>query len=104
MRDHAYKIIELVGSSEKSIEDAIEKAIARAAGTLHNMGWFEVVETRGHIVGGAKPLPGDTESGIYSGSGRLNSSGDNAMEACATGSNSNRHTVSSLDAVAPAPA
>jgi flavin-binding protein dodecin len=53
MKDHAYKIIELVGSSETSIEDAIGKAIARAAGTVRNLGWFEVAQTRGHIVGGA---------------------------------------------------
>jgi dodecin len=50
--DHIYKIIEVVGSSPTSIEDAIEGAIARAAQTVHDIGWFEVKETRGHVAGG----------------------------------------------------
>jgi len=52
MGDHVYKKAELVGSSKKSIEDAIENAIARASSTLNNLDWFEVTETRGHIVDG----------------------------------------------------
>ncbi|WP_353171380.1 dodecin [Paracandidimonas soli] len=50
--DHIYKKIELVGSSTKSSDDAIEQAIARASQTLRNIDWFEVVETRGHIKDG----------------------------------------------------
>ena len=53
MRDHVYKILELVGSSEKSIEDAIQNAIARASKTIRDMKWFEVVQTRGHIEKGS---------------------------------------------------
>ncbi len=49
---HVYKVIELVGSSEKGIEDAVETAITRAAKTVKHLRWFEVVETRGHIEGG----------------------------------------------------
>jgi dodecin len=52
MDDHVYKMIELAGSSEKSIEDAIQSAVNRAAKTLHDLRWFEVVETRGHIDNG----------------------------------------------------
>ena len=52
MSDHVYKHIELTGSSKKSIEDAIENAIARASKTLHGMQWFEVTDTRGHIEDG----------------------------------------------------
>ena len=52
MSDHVYKTTELVGSSTTSIEDAVNQAVARAAMTLRHMGWFEVVETRGHIEGG----------------------------------------------------
>ena len=52
MSDNIYKIIELVGSSETSIEDAIEGAIARAAKTVREVRWFEVKETRGHVEGG----------------------------------------------------
>ena len=50
--EHIYKVVELVGSSDKSIEDAIQSAIARAAQTLRQLRWFEVVETRGHIEKG----------------------------------------------------
>jgi len=52
MHDHVYKIIELAGSSEKSIEDAISNAVERASRTLRNLRWFEVMETRGHIENG----------------------------------------------------
>ena len=50
--DHVYKTTELVGSSAVSIEDAVNQAVERAAKTLRHMGWFEVVETRGHIESG----------------------------------------------------
>ena len=53
MKDHIYKILELVGSSEKSIEDAIQNAITRASKTIRDMKWFEVVQTRGHIESGS---------------------------------------------------
>ena len=52
MSEHIYKIIELAGSSKSGIEDAIENALARAYKTVHQMDWFEVTETRGHIVDG----------------------------------------------------
>ncbi len=52
MTDHVYKIVQLVGSSKKSIEEAIETAIERAGKTLNNLDWFEVIETRGHIENG----------------------------------------------------
>ncbi len=50
MSDHVYKVIEIVGSSTKSSDDAIQQAIAKASATLHNLEWFEVVEMRGNIV------------------------------------------------------
>jgi dodecin len=49
MSDHVYKKLELVGSSPRSIEDAVANALARAERTIRNMRWFEVTETRGHI-------------------------------------------------------
>ena len=52
MSDHVYRTTELVGSSTTSIEDAVNQAVERAAKTLRHLGWFEVVETRGHIEGG----------------------------------------------------
>ncbi|KPL79213.1 hypothetical protein ADN00_05060 [Ornatilinea apprima] len=52
MMAHVYKKIELVGTSKVSIQDAIEQAVAKAAQTVKNMRWFEVVETRGEIEDG----------------------------------------------------
>jgi flavin-binding protein dodecin len=52
MQDHVYKVIDLVGTSEKSIEDAIVTAVGRASQTMRNLRWFEVTETRGHIEQG----------------------------------------------------
>jgi dodecin len=52
MSEHVYKTIELVGSSTRGMEDAVQRAIAKAAETVRNLRWFEVVDTRGHIEGG----------------------------------------------------
>jgi dodecin len=52
MSDHIYRVIEVVGSSSESSDDAISKAIARASTTVDDLGWFEVVGTRGHIEAG----------------------------------------------------
>jgi flavin-binding protein dodecin len=53
MDNHVYKILELVGSSDKSIEDAIQSALSRAKSTIRGMRWFEVMQTRGYIEDGA---------------------------------------------------
>lgn len=52
MSEHIYKTTELVGSSTKGIQDAIEQAVARADKTIRNMRWFEMDEVRGNIDGG----------------------------------------------------
>ena len=52
MDEHVYKSIEITGSSNTSVEDAINGAIARASKTLHNLRWFQVTEVRGGIAGG----------------------------------------------------
>jgi flavin-binding protein dodecin len=49
MNDKVYKQIELTGTSSKSIEDAVNTALARAGKTIKNLRWFQVVETRGDI-------------------------------------------------------
>jgi len=49
---HIYKVVELVGTSPTSLEDAIQVAIQRASETLKHLRWFEVVQTRGHIQNG----------------------------------------------------
>lgn len=52
MTDHVYKKLEVTGSSTQGTDDAIRNAISKAGETIHNMDWFEVVETRGHIEDG----------------------------------------------------
>ena len=52
MSDHTYRVIEIVGSSESSIDDAIRGAVEDASKTIRHIGWFEVVETRGHVEDG----------------------------------------------------
>ncbi|MDX9863483.1 MAG: dodecin family protein [Anaerolineaceae bacterium] len=52
MTDHIYKKIELVGSSQTSVEDAVQNAISKANQTIENLRWFEVLETRGQIEAG----------------------------------------------------
>ena len=51
-----YKVVELVGSSSESIQQAIDAAIARASQTIRNLDWFEVREIRGTIEGGQRQL------------------------------------------------
>ncbi|ABS63135.1 protein of unknown function DUF1458 [Parvibaculum lavamentivorans DS-1] len=51
MSEHVYKVVEIVGSSPKGIEDAISNAVEKAGKSLRELRWFEVVETRGHIEG-----------------------------------------------------
>lgn len=52
MSAHTDKIIELVESSTEGSDQAIRDAIAKAALTVKHMDWYEVVESRGHIVDG----------------------------------------------------
>lgn len=52
MSEHVYKIVELVGSSRTTIEDAVQNALDKAGESIRNMRWFHVVETRGYIEEG----------------------------------------------------
>ncbi|PAU95120.1 hypothetical protein CK503_02655 [Aliifodinibius salipaludis] len=52
MENHTYKSIELTGTSDKSLEEAVENAIEKASQTVDDMQWFEVIETRGSIENG----------------------------------------------------
>jgi len=52
MSNHVYKTVELVGSSPKGVDPAIDNAITRAGKTIRNLDWFEVKEIRGHIKDG----------------------------------------------------
>ena len=51
MLDKVYQVIELVGTSKVSIEEAINNAIAQAANSHGKLDWYEVLQTRGFIEG-----------------------------------------------------
>lgn len=50
MANHVYKLVEIVGTSTTGTDDAIRNAIETAAKTIRRIDWFEVTETRGHVV------------------------------------------------------
>lgn len=52
MNDHVYRVIEVVGSSATSSDDAIRTALDRASATIRDIRWFKVIETRGHVGDG----------------------------------------------------
>jgi hypothetical protein len=52
MANKVFKQIELTGTSQTSLEEAIQSAVAEAARTVRSMSWFEVTETRGAIKDG----------------------------------------------------
>lgn len=52
MTNHVAKVIEIVGTSETGVDDAISSAIARASETVRHMRWFQVTEMRGQIEDG----------------------------------------------------
>lgn len=52
MSDHVYRLSEIVGSSQTSVDDAIRNAISKAAETVRNIEWFETKEIRGQVVDG----------------------------------------------------
>ncbi|MDO8432503.1 MAG: dodecin family protein [Candidatus Binatus sp.] len=54
MPDKTYKIIEVVGVSDKSIHEAVRNAIAKARQTLRNIDWFEVGQVRGAVGKGGE--------------------------------------------------
>jgi flavin-binding protein dodecin len=50
--DHVYRLSEIVGSSQTSIDDAIRTAIRKASETVRNIEWFQTGEIRGQVVDG----------------------------------------------------
>ncbi len=52
MSNHVYRLTEVVGSSQTSVDDAIRRAIRKAAETVRNLEWFQTVEIRGQVVDG----------------------------------------------------
>jgi hypothetical protein len=52
MTDNIYRVTEIVGTSQTSMDEAIKNGVTRASQTLRNLDWFEVTQVRGHIVDG----------------------------------------------------
>ncbi|WP_242205428.1 dodecin [Aestuariivivens insulae] len=52
MEDHIYKIVEIVGTSETSSDDAVRNALKKASQTIQNLRWFKVIDSRGSIKDG----------------------------------------------------
>ena len=52
MAEHTYRVVEVVGSSTDTVEDAIRGAVSRVAATTRHLDWFEVTEIRGQIADG----------------------------------------------------
>ena len=47
-----YQLVEIVGTSPTSSDDAIRSGIEQASTSLSRVDWFQVVETRGQVVNG----------------------------------------------------
>lgn len=52
MENHVYKIVELVGTSEEGVGEAVENALQRASKTVRNIRWFETLNIRGSVENG----------------------------------------------------
>jgi flavin-binding protein dodecin len=52
MTDHIYRVTEVVGSSQESVQQAIRNGIERVSQTVRNVEWFEATEIRGHVTDG----------------------------------------------------
>jgi dodecin len=52
MQDKTYKLVELVGVSEESVQQAVRNAIKRASASLKGLSWFEVTDIRGLVNDG----------------------------------------------------
>jgi dodecin len=52
MEDNIYKVVEVVGSSTESIQQAVRNAVSKASETIRNVEWVEVGQVRGHVVDG----------------------------------------------------
>jgi dodecin len=52
MEENIYKVVEVVGSSTESIQQAVRNAVSKASETIRNVEWVEVGQVRGHVVDG----------------------------------------------------
>ena len=52
MPDKTFKLVELVGVSDDSVQQAVRNAVKRASVSLKGLSWFEVTQIRGLIADG----------------------------------------------------
>ena len=50
MANTIHKKVEVVGTSDESFSKAADNAIAKAAESVRNLEWFEIVQMTGNIV------------------------------------------------------
>lgn len=56
MPDKTYKIIDVVGVSDDSVQQAVRNALTKASQTVRNIDWFEVTEIRGLVKNNSEPV------------------------------------------------
>jgi flavin-binding protein dodecin len=56
MADNTYDIIELVGVSEDSVQQAVRNALKKASQTIRNIDWFKVTKIRGAVKNNSEPI------------------------------------------------
>lgn len=56
MPENTYKIVDVVGVSEDSVQQAVRNALKKASQTLRNIDWFEVTEVRGSVKNNSEPV------------------------------------------------
>jgi dodecin len=56
MPENTYKIVDVVGVSEDSVQQAVRNALKKASQTLRNIDWFEVTEVRGSVKNNSEPI------------------------------------------------
>jgi flavin-binding protein dodecin len=56
MPENTYKVVDVVGVSEDSVQQAVRNALKKASQTLRNIDWFEVTEIRGSVKNNSEPV------------------------------------------------
>jgi flavin-binding protein dodecin len=56
MAENTYDLIEIVGVSEDSVQQAVRNALKKASQTLRNIDWFKVKGIRGLVGKNAEPV------------------------------------------------
>ena len=56
MPEKTYKIIDVVGVSDDSVQQAVRNALKKASQTLRNIDWFEVKDIRGAVTKKGEPV------------------------------------------------